>query len=102
MELNIIKALNDDGSELTVTLEGRLDTITSPQLDEELEGSVEGIKHITFDLKNLTYISSAGLRLLLKYQTMKKKNGMKLKNIRREIMSILNITGFNKFLNIEA
>ena len=102
MALNINKALNDDNSELTVTLEGRLDTITSPQLDEELEGSIEGVKHLIFDMKDLTYISSGGLRVLLKYQTAMKKNGMTVKNVRKEIMSVLNITGFNKFLNIEA
>ncbi len=101
MTLNINKTLNDDHSELTVTLEGRLDTITSTQLDEELEGSIEGVKHIILDLKDLTYISSAGLRVLLKYQTAMKKNGMIIKNVRKEINSVLNITGFNKFLNIE-
>lgn len=101
MILNIIKALSDDNSELTVVLEGRLDTLTSPQLDEELESSIDGVKHLIFDLKDLTYISSAGLRVFLKYQTAMKKNGMTIKNVRKGIMSVLNITGFNKFLNIE-
>ncbi|MBQ2468186.1 MAG: STAS domain-containing protein, partial [Clostridia bacterium] len=59
---------NQDGGKLTVALEGRLDTVTSPQLEAELRASVNGVKELTFDLEKLDYVSSAGLRVLLAAQ----------------------------------
>lgn len=102
MPLDITQNFNDDKSELTVSLSGRLDTLSSPQLDDELTHSTAGLSALIFDMANLRYVSSSGLRLLLKYQTTMKKQGtMTIRNVRKEIMNILNITGFNKFLNIE-
>ncbi|MBO4652528.1 MAG: STAS domain-containing protein [Lachnospiraceae bacterium] len=87
---------------LTIILEGRLDYNTSPQLDGVLRDSLDGITDLTIDMDSITYISSAGLRLLLSTQkTMKKQGVMRLINVRPEIMEIFEITGFSEILNIE-
>ena len=86
---------------LTIAPEGRLDTITAPQLESELRSSIEGMTELVFDLEKLVYISSAGLRVLLSAQkTMNKQGTMVLKNVRPEIMEILEITGFADILTI--
>ncbi|MBO6066080.1 MAG: STAS domain-containing protein, partial [Lachnospiraceae bacterium] len=78
-----------------------LDTITAPQLESELRSSLEGMTELVFDLEKLVYISSAGLRVLLSAQkTMNKQGTMVLKNVRPEIMEILEITGFADILTI--
>ena len=93
---------NQDGGKLTVALEGRLDTSTSPQLEAELRASVNGVKELTFDLQNLDYISSAGLRVLLAAQkVMNRQGGMKVTNVKPEIMEIFEVTGFVDILKIE-
>ena len=91
-----------NGQALTIILEGRLDYNTSPQLDGVLRDSLDGITDLTIDMDSITYISSAGLRLLLSTQkTMKKQGVMRLINVRPEIMEIFEITGFSEILNIE-
>ena len=98
--MTITKQLN--GSSLTVALEGRLDTATSPQLEGELRSAVNGITELVFDFSNLDYISSAGLRVLLSAQKVMNKQGeMIIKNVKPEIMEIFDITGFVDILNIE-
>lgn len=93
---------NLDGDKLVVTLEGRLDTTTSPQLEEELRASMDGIKDLTFDFKDLAYISSAGLRVLLSAQKIMNKQGsMKICNVNADIMEIFDVTGFVDILDIE-
>ena len=93
---------NQDGGKLTVALEGRLDTSTSPQLEAELRSAVNGVKELTFDLQNLDYISSAGLRVLLAAQkVMNRQGGMKVTNVKPEIMEIFEVTGFVDILKIE-
>ena len=100
MALSMTKIL--DGDTLTVALRDRLDTLTSPELDDELSGIINGVKHLVFDMTELTYISSAGLRLLLIYQQKMKVQGkMTIRNVRKEVMSVLKLTGFDKFLKIE-
>ena len=64
--LNIEKQIN--GSEATVRLEGRLDTTTAPELENELKSFMESITSLVFDFEKLEYISSAGLRVLLTAQ----------------------------------
>ena len=67
-----------------------------------LRDSLDGITDLTIDMDSITYISSAGLRLLLSTQkTMKKQGVMRLINVRPEIMEIFEITGFSEILNIE-
>lgn len=91
-----------DNQSLTITLEGRLDTNTSPQLEGELRTAVNGITDLTFDMENITYISSAGLRVLLSAQKVMKKQGtMRLVKVRPEIMEVFEVTGFSEILNIE-
>lgn len=98
--MTINKTVN--GSELNVALEGRLDTTTAPQLEEELKASLDGVTALTLDLAKLDYISSAGLRVLLSAQkTMQKQGGMKLVNVGETIMEIFEVTGFSDILTIE-
>ena len=90
------------GTSLTVAPEGRLDTITSPQFESELRADMNAVTDLVFDLANLTYISSAGLRVLLSAQkAMNKKGTMVLRNVRPEIMEIFEITGFSSILTLE-
>ena len=98
--LNINKNLN--GETLTVTLEGRLDTTTAPQLEESLRESMDGIKELILDFQDLEYISSAGLRVLLSAQkNMAKQGSMKLIHVSDVIMEIFEVTGFVDILTIE-
>lgn len=95
--------INKSGSEnVTISLEGRLDTMTAPQLEKELEMILETVKELVFDFEKLEYISSAGLRVLLKAQkAMNKQGSMKLIHVSADIMEIFEITGFIDFLTIE-
>lgn len=85
----------------TITVEGRLDTTTAPEL-ERVIGDLDGVKDLIIDMKNLEYISSAGLRVILKAQkTMNTKGAMKLVNVGESIMEVFEITGFSDILTIE-
>ncbi len=98
--MNIIK--DQQAEKLTIALEGRLDTTTSPQLEGDLRSSVNGITELVFDLEKLDYISSAGLRVLLAAQKVMNRQGeMKIKNVKPEIMEIFDVTGFVDILDIE-
>ena len=91
-----------DGAALEIALEGRLDTTTSPMLENELKEALPGVTELTLDLEKLEYISSAGLRVLLAAQkTMSKQGAMKLINVNEIIMEIFEITGFSDILTIE-
>lgn len=93
---------NQEGTKLEIALEGRLDTMTAPSLEEEVKNSIEGITELVFDLKDLAYVSSAGLRVLLSAQkTMNKQGNMTIKNANEEVMEIFEVTGFIDILNIE-
>ena len=98
--MNINKTLN--GSDLTIAIDGRLDTTTSPQLEAEIKQSVEGIKSLVIDISKLEYISSAGLRVLLSAQKVMNKQGeMTVRGANEAIMEIFDVTGFVDLLNIE-
>ena len=98
MNINQIK----DGNTLTISLVGRLDTTTAPELEEVLKDALEGVEELCFDLEKLEYISSAGLRVLLQAQkTMNKQGTMKVKNAGEIIMEIFEVTGFTDILTIE-
>ena len=91
-----------NGSELTIALEGRLDTTTAPELEKELDASLSDVDSLIFDLKDLAYISSAGLRVLLKAQkTMNKQGRMVVKGSSEDLMDIFEVTGFVDILNIQ-
>lgn len=90
------------GSKLTLALAGRLDTVTAPELEKELQDSLEGIDTLIFDFSGLEYVSSAGLRVLLSAQkTMNKQGEMKLTHVNESIMEILEVTGFTDILTFE-
>ena len=99
--MTINKTVN--GSTLTIALEGRLDTTTSPELEKELGDSLAGITRLVFDVSELAYISSAGLRVLLSAQkTMNSQSGsMVIRHASDEIMEIFEVTGFTDILTIE-
>ncbi len=91
-----------NAEELVIGLAGRLDTTTAPQLEEKLGTELDGVKSLIFDLKDLEYISSAGLRVLLSTQkTMNKTGRMTVKNANESIHEIFEVTGFIDILNIE-
>ena len=98
--LNINKTAED--KTLTVTLEGRLDTTTAPQLEMELKSSLDGVTMLVMDFEKLEYISSAGLRVLLSAQKIMNKQGeMKVIHVSNVINEIFEVTGFSDILNIE-
>lgn len=92
------------GTETVICLSGQLDTLSSPDLEKEITNILEGnTQNVVLDGRKLTYISSAGLRLLLILQKkMSQKGGtFVLRNIQDSIMEIFKITGFSSFLTIE-
>ncbi len=98
--MNIAKTKN--GTALTLALEGRLDTVTAPELEAALKDALEDVTELTFDLEKLDYISSAGLRLLLSAQkTMNRQGSMKVLHPNETIMEIFEITAFTDILTIE-
>ena len=91
-----------NGKDLIISLAGRLDTTTAPQLDDELKGGLDGVEKLEFDFTDLEYISSAGLRVLLSAQKIMNKQGhMGIRNVNEDIMEIFEVTGFSDILDIE-
>lgn len=87
---------------LTIRLEGRLDTTTAPELENELKKSLNGADELVLDFSKLDYISSAGLRVLLFAQkTMSGKGGMKVTNVNEIVREVFEVTGFVDILTIE-
>ena len=98
--MTIEKITNDN--ELTIVLNGRLDTTTAPQLETELKQNISGVTELVLDFTGLEYLSSAGLRVLLSAQkVMNRQGSMVVKNVNETIMEIFEITGFVDVLNIE-
>ena len=90
---------NRNNGDLVVALDGRLDTITAPELDSFLGTHYEGATSLTFDLEKLAYISSAGLRVLLTAHK-RMRGAMKLTNVSELVMEVLEMTGFADILVI--
>ena len=98
--MTIEKLLN--GTELTVTIAGRLDTTTAPELETALKESFEGVEKLVLDFAALEYLSSAGLRVLLAAQKVMNKQGeMIIKNVNETINEIFELKGFIYILTIE-
>ena len=98
--MTIEKKINNDAA--TLIISGRLDTQTAPELEKELDTALTGIKELTFDMTNLEYISSAGLRVILKVQKVMFNQGkMKLIGVNETVMEVFEITGFSNILRIE-
>ena len=90
--MTIVK--KENGSALELVLEGRLDTVTAPMLEQTLKDSLNGVEKLTLDFEKLDYISSAGLRVLLQGE-------MKLVHVNEIIMEIFEVTGFADILTVE-
>ena len=91
-----------DGSQLTLKLDGRLDTFTAPQLEHGCGSQLKEVDLLVLDCSSLTYVSSAGLRVLLSaHKTMREHGRMVLRHVSGEIMEIFDITGFIDILDIE-
>ena len=98
--MTIEKNLN--GELATLVVAGRLDTQTAPELEKEIDGGVGGLKELVFDMTGLEYVSSAGLRVILKAQKIMNTQGsMKLIGVNDSIMEVFDITGFLDILTIE-
>ena len=98
--MTITKNLN--GTALEIALEGRLDTMTAPELEAELNKDLSGADSLTLDFSKLDYISSAGLRVLLSaHKAMSAKGGMKVTNVNEIVREVFDVTGFADILTIE-
>ena len=91
-----------DGGKLTLALNGRLDTMTSPDLEAVLKESLDGVTELVFDCSDLEYISSAGLRVLLGAQKVMNGSGkMLIRNVNEPVMEVFEVTGFTDVFTIE-
>ncbi len=91
-----------DGETLELTLGGRLDTLTAPELEAEINKSIDGISLLVLNFEDLDYISSAGLRVLLSaHKKMTGRGSMKITNINALVREVFEVTGFADILNIE-
>ena len=98
--MTISKKMN--GTTLEIALEGRLDTMTSPELEAELKSDMNGAESLVLDFSKLDYISSAGLRVLLSaHKAMSSKGGMIVKNVNEIVGEVFEVTGFADILTIE-
>ena len=98
--MNIVETKTNES--LEIQLEGRLDTITSPELEKKLGTALEGVTDLVMDFSNLAYVSSAGLRVILGAQKRMNKQGkMIIRNVSEEIMEVFDMTGFTDILTIE-
>ena len=98
--MNITK--KTEGSTLIIALEGRLDTMTAPELEAELKASMDSADKLVLDFTALDYISSAGLRVLLSaHKAMSAKGGMKVIHVNEIVREVFDVTGFCDILTIE-
>ena len=98
MEITVSKNENT----LTISPIGRIDTATAPELQTAVNENISGVTDLTFDLKQLQYISSAGLRVLMSTQkTMNQQGSMKLIHVKEDVNEIFEVTGFSDILTIE-
>ncbi len=92
-----------NGNELIIALEGRLDTMTAPELEAELGKSLDSADSLVLDFGKLDYISSAGLRVLLSaHKIMSARGGMKVTKVNEIVQEVFDVTGFADILTIEA
>lgn len=99
MKTEILKTKN----RLDVSIEGRLDAVTSPELEEKLMPALDGIKTLVFDLTKLSVISSAGLRVLLSALKVMDSSGgtLTIKNASEDVRKVFRLTGFLEVLNVQ-
>ena len=98
--MDIKKTKND--TTLTLTIQGRIDTTTAPQLEAELRSDIDGVTELYLDFTGVEYISSAGLRVLLSAQKLMSRQGkMVLSHVNESVMEVFEVTGFSDILTIE-
>ncbi len=91
-----------NGNTLTLSLAGRLDTITSPELCDVLEASLKGVDRLILDFSKVTYLSSAGIRTIINSKKMmSKRDGMVVRNVSPEVLGILKMSGIIDYLDVE-
>ncbi|MEE0956956.1 MAG: STAS domain-containing protein [Ruminococcus sp.] len=92
-----------DGSTLTVTVSGRIDTATAPEFESAVKTDLDGVQSLVLDFKDVNYISSAGLRVLLSLQKKMMVQGeMKLINVNDVVNDVFEVTGFDEILTYEV
>ena len=85
-----------------LALVGRLDTMTAPELETEISAMLPTVQSLTLDMEKLDYISSAGLRVILKTQkALEKKSGLKITHVPEAVREVFDMTGFSDFLSME-
>lgn len=95
-------AVNKNGTELTISPVGRIDTATAPEVQAVVDENIGGATTLTFDLKDLKYLSSASLRVLMSAQKIMNKQGsMKLVNVNDDVLDIFDMTGLTDVFEIE-
>ena len=98
--MNIMKTT--EGTKLALSLEGRLDTTTAPQLEAEVKGALDGVTELVLDFSQLEYLSSAGLRVILAAQKIMNKQGkLVIRHVNETILEVFEVTGFSEILTIE-
>ena len=98
--MKIVKTLN--GKELTIAVEGEINSTTSRELEEVITKSLKGISVLVFDFAKLDYLSSAGLRVLLVAQkVMNAQGSMIVKNSNPSVLEVFEITGFSSVLTLQ-
>ena len=96
MQINLLK----NGAELTIKLEGRLDFASAPEFENAINEHLDGVDKLIIDLADLEYISSAGLRVMLKAQKIMNSKEMIVVNVNEIVMEVFGITGFCDILTI--
>ncbi len=98
--MTVNKELN--GSELVISVSGRIDTTTAPTLEGEIKDSLDGVQKLVLDIAEVEYVSSAGLRVFLStHKTMSKQGSMVVKNVSESVKEIFEVTGFADILTLE-
>lgn len=91
-----------DGDQLVMELDGRLDTMSAPDLESELESCLKDVKELIFDFSKIEYVSSAGLRVLLHAQKMMHNKGtVKIINTNQLAKEVFSVTGFDSIMDVE-
>ncbi len=94
--------LNRNEKELTISLDGELNSATAPDFEKVISTSLKDVELLRLDFSKLSYLSSAGLRVVLVAQKIMMQQGkMVIKNANQDVMDIFSMTGFSNFLNFE-
>lgn len=101
--MNITVNKSEDGRATTVTIDGSIDTITAPKLEDELSKLYEGTEKLYLDFASVDYISSAGLRTIMTaFQAMGESDNLVLRNLNDDVREVFEMTGFDELLTIEV